>query len=108
MRKHSLFLLVFVLFLSLLVPSNAQNVTKNFTLRNFDVTLAFPNTAGPGDSIVVSVNAVARSSVTVRDLSIQIMAYTEGGDLQSIGSASLVSGQSGYQGGLQESTIRRY
>jgi hypothetical protein len=101
-KKYYILSLAFFLSLSLLVPSNAQSVSKNLTLRNFDMTLTFPTTANPGDSIVVSVNAVARSSATVIDLSIQVMAYTtEGGDLQSVGSASLISSQTGTQYGYQ-------
>ena len=89
--------LLAVLSSSVVVPSHAETVTKNFTLKDFDVTLTFPKTANPSDSVPVSVNAVAKSSINVVDLSIQVLAYVEGGDLQSIGSASLVTGQSQYQ-----------
>jgi len=82
----------------IVVPGNAQSVTKNFTLKNFNLTLTFPKTANPGDSITVSVSAAATSTVRVKDLSIQILAYVENGDLQPIGSTSLASDRSVYKG----------
>jgi hypothetical protein len=96
LKKHYAILIAVVLVVlssSLSVPTQAETITKNFTLKHFDVTLAFPKTANPGDSILISITAEARSSIRVRDLSIQILAYIEGGDLQSIGSASLASDQ---------------
>ncbi len=99
LKKRYLFLVAIVFSSLLVLPSNAQTVTKNLTLQNFDVTLTFPITANPGDSIVVSVNAVARNYVTIKDLSVQVLAYMESGDLQSIASASLASDKSVNKGG---------
>jgi hypothetical protein len=99
LKKRYLFLVAIVFSSLLVLPSNAQTVTKNLTLQNFDVTLTFPMTANPGDSILVSVNAVARSYVTIKDLSVQVLAYVESGDLQSIASASLASDKSVNKGG---------
>ncbi len=81
------------LFSAMVVSADTQSVTKNFTLTNFDVTFTFPKNGNPGDSIVVSATAVAKSYVRIADLSIQVLAYTESGDLQSIGSASLATNQ---------------
>jgi len=86
-----------VLFSTIVVPTRAETITKNFTLKHFDVTLTFPKTANSGDSILISITAEARSSIRVRDLSIQILAYMEGGDLQSIGSTSLATDQYVYK-----------
>jgi hypothetical protein len=97
-KRYLVFLaLMLIIFWSVaVVPGNAETVTKSFTLHDFDMTLAFPKTANPGDSVLVSVNAVAKSSVNVIDLSVQVLAYVEGGDLQSIGSASLATSQYQY------------
>ena len=84
-------ILLIALSFAFVLPANAENITKTFTLRHFDATLTFPKSASPGDSILISVNAVAKTSIRVRDLSIQILAYMEGGDLQSISSTSLAS-----------------
>ncbi len=84
---------IVILFSTLSASGDGESVTKSFTLRNFDVTFTFPKTAKPSDSILTSVTAVAKSSARVIDLSIQVLAYVEGGDLQSIGSASLASNQ---------------
>jgi hypothetical protein len=85
--------MIVILFSTLSVSGDVESVTKSFTLRSFDVTFTFPKTVKPGDPVTVSVNAVAKSSVRLVDVSIQVLAFTEGGDLQSIGSASLVSNQ---------------
>lgn len=114
MKKSNLVSLAIVLIVFssvVVVPGNAETVTKNFTLKDFDMTVAFPKTANPGDSVLVSVNAVAKSSVRVVDLSIQVLAYMEGGDLQSIGSASLATSQqyqSQYQYQYQYSSQYQY
>ncbi|MFH0848981.1 MAG: hypothetical protein V1857_05720 [archaeon] len=85
--------MIVILFSTLSVSGDVESVTKSFTLRNFDVTFTFPKTVKPGDPATVSVSAVAKSSVRLVDVSIQVLAFTEGGDLQSIGSASLASNQ---------------
>lgn len=82
-----------ILFSIMHVSGDIESVTKSFALAHFDVTFTFPKNAKPADSIVVSASAVAKSYIRVRDLSIQVLAYVEGGDLQSIGSASLVTEQ---------------
>jgi hypothetical protein len=92
-RVWILSIVLLAIVLSTMVPGNAANVSKNFTVTHFDLTLTFPETANPGDSIMISVNAAARTSVRVVDLSIQVLAYMEGGDLQSIGSVSLANDQ---------------
>jgi hypothetical protein len=86
--------LALVVSISFAVPIEAQSVSKTSTLTHFDVTLTFPENTKPGDSILVSVSATARSSVRVRDLSVQVLAYVEGGDLQSVGSTSLATDKS--------------
>lgn len=94
-RRYLVFLaLVLVVSVSFAVPIEAQSISKTSTLTHFDVTLTFPKNTKPGDSILISVSATARSSVRVRDLSVQVLAYVEGGDLQSVGSASLAADQS--------------
>jgi len=85
--------LLVILFCTMGVSGQAESVTKNFTLTHFDVTFTFPKNVKPGDSLVVSVGAVAKSYIRVRDLSIQVLAYMEGGDLQAIGTASLMTDQ---------------
>ena len=92
-RLWILSIVLLTIVLSTMVPGNAANVSKNFTVTHFDLTLTFPDTANPGDGIMISVNAAARTSVRVVDLSIQMLAYMEGGDLQSIGSVSLANDQ---------------
>jgi len=96
LNKHYLMFVALVLAasLSFAVPIEAQSVSKTSTLAHFDVTVTFPETTKPGDSILISVSATARSSVRVRDLSVQVLAYMEGGDLQSVGSASLATDKS--------------
>jgi len=96
LNKHYLIFLALALVVSIsfAVPIEAQSVSKTSTLTHFDVTLTFPENTKPGDSILVSVSATARSSVRVRDLSVQVLAYVEGGDLQSVGSASLATDKS--------------
>lgn len=92
-RFWILSIVLLTIALSTMVPGNAANVSKNFTLTHFDLTLTFPETANPGDSIMISVNAAARTSVRVADLSIQVLAYMQGGDLQSISNVSLANNQ---------------
>ena len=85
--------LLLTIVLSTTVPGNAANVSKNFTVTHFDLTLTFPETANPGDSITISMDATTRTSVRVTDLSIQVLAYMQGGDLQSISNVSLANNQ---------------
>jgi hypothetical protein len=94
-KRYLIFLaLALVVSIAFAVPIQAQSISKTSTLTHFDVTLTFPENTKPGDSILVSVSATARSSVRVRDLSVQVLAYVEGGDLQSVGSASLATDKS--------------
>ena len=92
-RLWILSIVLLTIVLSTMVPGNAANVSKNFTVTHFDLALTFPETANPGDSIMISVNAAARTSVRVVDLSIQVLAYMQGGDLQSISNVSLANNQ---------------
>ena len=94
-KRYLVFLaLVLIVSFSFAAPGEAQSISKTSTLTHFDMTLTFPKNVKPGDSILISVSATARSSVRVRDLSVQVLAYVEGGDLQSVGSASLATDQS--------------
>ncbi len=104
-RFWFLSIVLLTIVLSTMVPGNAASVSKNFTLAHFDLILTFPETANPGDSIMISVNAAARTSVRVADLSIQVLAYMQGGDLQSISNVSLANNQNVKKGDILQKDL---
>lgn len=93
-KCHVALAAVIVMLLSSTIASgDTESISKNLTLKHFDIAYTFPKTTRPGDSIMISASAVAKSQIRIVDLSVQVLVYMESGDLQSIGSTSLAKDQ---------------
>lgn len=93
MRKTCICVAVVMLMLSIAALTTAVNATsdtRRFSLSHFDIEVTYPASVKPGDTATVSVSATSKASTYVRDLIVEILVPSTGGDLRLVTSISVV------------------
>lgn len=91
LKKLSVIVSLFVLgvFLANAASVSAAPDQRRFSLAYFDVDVTYPTSGKPGETITVSIAAVAKKDCEVQDLSVEFFVYSTTGDPRSIGSTSI-------------------
>lgn len=83
-------LILFSVLLLAISPTNAGTTNRKFSLVYFEIDVAYPDNAKPGEPITISLLATAKKDCEVQDLSIELFAYSTSGNPRLLGSVSIL------------------
>ena len=93
MRKILVCSLILVMVLSLAMKTDfvfSEIGTSNISTSNFDITLTFPSSEVPDNSVTISFNANSKNYVRVKEMVFKVSVHDKSGNLREIFSETII------------------